>query len=192
MFARSIDCGATWSAPREIGRIPDPDVNNDGTVTAADQAVVQANFGRRCGQANFNPDADVTGDCLVNVTDLAAVSRALGQSVPAAPRIAQGAAVAIAPTSGALHIVWRQFNNNTGHGNALYAVRSTDGGATFTLPTLIGTFNPFEQGDTFTTFRTSALPTLTVDSAGRAYVAVAARGFAPTDPSPSSATGGSR
>ena len=128
MFARSLDCGATWSAPKEIGRIPDPDVNNDGTVTAADQAVVQANFGRRCGQANFNPDADVTGDCLVNVTDLAAVSRALGQSVPAAPRIAQGAAVAIAPTSGALHIVWRQFNNNTGHRNALYAVRSTDGG----------------------------------------------------------------
>ncbi|HEX2443734.1 MAG TPA: putative Ig domain-containing protein, partial [Vicinamibacterales bacterium] len=186
MFARSLDCGATWSAPREIGRVPNPDVNGDRVVTAADQAIVQANLGRRCGQANFTPAADVTGDCVVNVTDLTLVTRALGQAVNPAPRIAQGAAVAIAPTSGALHVVWRQFSATTGHPDALYAVRSTDGGATFTLPALIGAFNPFEQGDTFTTFRTSALPTLAVDSAGRAYVAVAARGFAvaPANPSP--------
>ena len=169
MFARSLDCGATWNAPREIGRVPNPDVNGDRVVTAADQAIVQANLGRRCGQANFTPAADVTGDCVVNVTDLTLVTRALGQAVNPAPRSHRGRRWR-SRRRAALHVVWRQFSATTGHPDALYAVRSTDGGATFTLPALIGTFNPFEQGDTFTTFRTSALPTLTVDSAGRAYM----------------------
>src|SRR5262245_17936196 len=58
------------------------DVNRDGLVDAADAAIVQANFGRRCGQAGLDARADVNGDCLVNVVDLAFVSKNLGQKFP--------------------------------------------------------------------------------------------------------------
>ena len=53
------------------------DVNADGVVNCADLAIVQASFGKRAGQAGFDPRADVNGDRIVNLIDLTTVSRAL-------------------------------------------------------------------------------------------------------------------
>jgi hypothetical protein len=51
------------------------DVNGDGYVNAADLAIVQASFGKRIGQAGYNPAADINGDGVVDVRDLAYVAR---------------------------------------------------------------------------------------------------------------------
>lgn len=58
------------------------DLDGDGVVGCADLAIVKASFGKRAGQAGFDPRADVNGDRIVNVIDLATVSRA----VPAGTR----------------------------------------------------------------------------------------------------------
>ncbi len=58
------------------------DVDGDGVVGCADLAIVKVSFGKRAGQPGFDPRADVNGDRVVNVIDLATVSRA----VPAGTR----------------------------------------------------------------------------------------------------------
>src|SRR3989442_10320043 len=72
--------------------ISNADANRDGIVDSKDQAIVQANLGKRCGQAGFDPRADVNRDCVVNVTDVAFVSRYLGTKFP--PTISAAAAPA--------------------------------------------------------------------------------------------------
>src|SRR4029079_7682446 len=74
--------------------------------------------------------------------------------------------------------------------NTINIVRSTDGGATFTKAQTIkslpsynaaspaaATF--FDQGTTASSFRTNAFPSMTVDAAGRVYVAWSQRGVGP-------------
>jgi hypothetical protein len=51
------------------------DLNGDGVINCADLAIVRASFGRKTGQAGFDPRADVNGDGVVNVLDLSAVAR---------------------------------------------------------------------------------------------------------------------
>lgn len=51
------------------------DVNADGAVNCADIALVRAAFGKRTGQAGFDPRADVTGDGVVDIRDLNYVSQ---------------------------------------------------------------------------------------------------------------------
>jgi hypothetical protein len=53
------------------------DVNGDGVVNCADLAVVKASFGKKLGQAGFDPRADVNFDGVVNIIDLSTVARAL-------------------------------------------------------------------------------------------------------------------
>ena len=53
------------------------DVNGDGVVNCLDLAIVRASFGKRLGQAGFDPRADVNGDGVVNILDLSTVARAL-------------------------------------------------------------------------------------------------------------------
>lgn len=53
------------------------DLNGDGSVDCADMAIVKAAFGRRTGQLGFDPRADVNRNGIVDVNDLAAVSRQL-------------------------------------------------------------------------------------------------------------------
>jgi hypothetical protein len=60
------------AASRSVG-----DVNGDGLVNCADIAVIRASFGKRAGQAGFDPRADVNGDRIVSVIDLAMVARAM-------------------------------------------------------------------------------------------------------------------
>ena len=56
------------------------DVNGDGSISCADLSIVRASLGKRAGQAGFDPRADVTGDGVVDIRDMAAVSK----NVPAA------------------------------------------------------------------------------------------------------------
>jgi trimeric autotransporter adhesin len=46
-------------------------------VNCTDVAIVKAAYGKRAGQAGYDARADVNGDKIVNVTDLATVTRAL-------------------------------------------------------------------------------------------------------------------
>ena len=53
------------------------DVNADGVVTCADLAAVRAAFGARLGDARYAPEADLDNNGLIDVRDLAVVSRAV-------------------------------------------------------------------------------------------------------------------
>jgi hypothetical protein len=46
------------------------DVNGDGAVGCADVTAVRASFGKKAGQAGYNPSADFNGDGFVNIMDL--------------------------------------------------------------------------------------------------------------------------
>jgi len=178
MFSRSLDCGVTWSPLRFLSRVPSADVNDDGVASAADLTRLQASWGRSCGNASFNPNADTNNDCTVNAIDLNFVSRGVGLPVPRQPRLSQGATLAIDPQSGALQVAWRQFNDGV-LPDTIVTARSTNGGATFGAPTVVATLGSFDQGTTVTSFRTNAFPTMAFDAAGRLYLAWSARGYAP-------------
>jgi hypothetical protein len=53
------------------------DRNGDGIVNGADLDIVKASFGKKIGQAGFDPRTDVNGDGIVNVLDLSTVARQL-------------------------------------------------------------------------------------------------------------------
>lgn len=53
------------------------DVDGSGVVDCADVALVKASFGKRTGQAGFNPGADINQNGVVDVSDLSAVTRLL-------------------------------------------------------------------------------------------------------------------
>jgi hypothetical protein len=46
------------------------DVNGDGAVDCSDVTAVRASYGKKTGQAGYNPSADFNGDGFVNVLDL--------------------------------------------------------------------------------------------------------------------------
>lgn len=70
------DVGASGNAAVSIVITPLPgDLNGDGKADCADLAIVKASFGKKRGQAGYNPVADVNNDGVVNVRDLATVSR---------------------------------------------------------------------------------------------------------------------
>ena len=183
MFSRSLDCGVTWSAPRFLSRVPSADVNGDGVASTADLTRLQASWGRSCGSASFNPNADTNNDCTVNVLDLNFVSRGIGRPVPRQPRLSQGGTLAINPQTGALQVAWRQFNDGN-LPDAIVTVSSANGGASFSPPAVVSTLTSFDQGTSGTSFRTNAYPTMAIDGVGRAYLAWSARGFAGQRPDP--------
>jgi len=81
-----------------------------------------------------------------------------------------------------LFAAWRRFLRVTADGtvipDGIATIVSSDNGATWSKPQVF-TICPFDQGTSPTTFRTSAFPTLTVDAAGRAYIAWSDRGRDP-------------
>lgn len=62
---------------QQLSQLVIGDRNGDGVVNCADLAIVKASFGKKTGQAGFDPRADVNGDGVVNILDLAAVAKAL-------------------------------------------------------------------------------------------------------------------
>ncbi len=57
------------------------DVNNDSVVNCADVNVIKAAFGKRIGDAGFNPAADLNSDNIINVRDLSMLTRQLPAGV---------------------------------------------------------------------------------------------------------------
>jgi hypothetical protein len=57
------------------------DVNGDGRVDCGDIFVVKASYGRRTGMPGFDPRADIDGDGVVDVRDLARVSQSLPSGI---------------------------------------------------------------------------------------------------------------
>jgi len=53
------------------------DVNHDGLINCTDLDIVKAALGSKLGDSNWNPAADINGDGVVDVRDLAAVSQML-------------------------------------------------------------------------------------------------------------------
>ncbi len=68
---------------QELGLQRAGDVNNDNLVDITDFTLVRASFGKVCGDAGYNGQADWTGDCLVDITDFTLLRSNFGQ--PGAP-----------------------------------------------------------------------------------------------------------
>jgi beta-lactam-binding protein with PASTA domain len=51
------------------------DLNGDGAVNCADLAIIKAAFGKKTGQAGFDPRADINKDGVVNILDLSTEAR---------------------------------------------------------------------------------------------------------------------
>ena len=109
-------------------------------------------------------DCGLTWDPAIHFTDSAATR--------------QGSAIAVDPNSGAVYVTWRQFSGFDVT-DAIYVVKSVDGGQTFTPAVQVATIAPFDQGSTFYTFRTNSYPSITVDGNGEVYIAWSQRGVGP-------------
>jgi len=82
----------------------------------------------------------------------------------------QGAAVAVDPNTGHVYVAWRQISPP-----AIYIVKSTNEGRSFSKPVLVTEFDPCDQGASAFSFRTTAFPTMAVDGNGRVHIAIAER-----------------
>jgi hypothetical protein len=97
----------------------------------------------------------------------------------------QSAQIAVDPNNrNNVYVVWRQFAEVAQDPGQILIVKSVDAGRSFGAPVAIGTFAPFDQGTTPTSFRTNAYPTIAIDEHGRVYVAWSARGYAPGNSDP--------
>jgi hypothetical protein len=65
---------------QEMGRQLAGDVNDDNLVDIVDFSLLQAGFGRACGQAGYDERADFTGDCLVDIADFALLRANFGRA----------------------------------------------------------------------------------------------------------------
>ncbi len=95
-----------------------------------------------------------------------------GQTLP------QGATIAVSPLTGWVYVAWRRFASGT-QTDAIFAARSTNGGASFGAPVQVASLpanNLFDQGTTSASFRTNSYPTMTIDLLGRVYLAWSQRG----------------
>ena len=182
MTAFSENNGETWSRPKPLR--PDLDVNDDGLINNLDVQAVRSGRGQRCQTASYNAALDVNVDCIVDKMDETAITQGTG-TIPFAPgpKLHQGAAVAIAPTTGHVYIAWRQFRSGADT-NALYISKSIDFGRTYSAPVLVSTLGPFDQNTTGSTFRSNAFPSLAIDDLERLYLTWTTRGLAPLRPDP--------
>ncbi|MGH9349939.1 MAG: Ig-like domain-containing protein [Vicinamibacterales bacterium] len=97
----------------------------------------------------------------------------------------QSAALAVDPHNpDNVYIAWRSFDETPQQPGQISVMRLKNGGRSFGSLATIGSFFPFDQGTTGTSFRTNSYPTMTIDEHGRVYVAWAARGYAPGNSDP--------
>src|SRR4051794_14277835 len=66
-----------WAAGPQVANAQSVtgDVNGDRTVNCADLTAVQSAIGRRTGQPGFVPAADVDGNGVIDVRDIATIAR---------------------------------------------------------------------------------------------------------------------
>ena len=108
----------------------------------------------------------------------------------------QGVALAVDPNSGEVYLAWRQFANTFAPmriKDGIVAVHSRDvfhrddrdereyrEPMEFSDPVMVSNgIQPFDQGDSITTFRTNSYPTIAIDAASRVYLAWTERGWGP-------------
>jgi hypothetical protein len=90
----------------------------------------------------------------------------------------QGATIAINPVNGAVYVAWRRFASATDL-DAIMFSKSTDGGQTFSPPSVGSLIVPFDQSTSAVSFRTNAYPTMAVDGNGLIYLGWSQRGVGP-------------
>lgn len=56
------------------------DLNYDGRVNLGELGVLNSNFGRRAGDAGWDPTADINGDGIINLADLALLNAQFGKA----------------------------------------------------------------------------------------------------------------
>lgn len=56
------------------------DISYDGIVNLEELGVLNTNYGRRCGDADWDPSADINGDCSVNLGDLGLLNAQFGRN----------------------------------------------------------------------------------------------------------------
>ena len=170
---RSWNSNATCSVP--TSKTPVPAFN------------VYVSYSNFVGQASTNPHPQVFVATSTNC------GFSFGKSVKVSESVAtnQGTVLTIDPNTGAVYLFWRQIYTPTnGVPDAIYFVKSTDGGNTWSKPAVVALINPFEQETSTTTFRAENFPTAAVDGSGRVYVAWSQWGVGPV--SPGATTGAAR
>ncbi|MGA2263778.1 MAG: sialidase family protein, partial [Acidobacteriota bacterium] len=111
------------------------------------------------------------------------VTWSLPSKISQAISINQGTAIAIDPATGAVYVAWRRIKRLGAGGvvlepDGLIVAKSVDMGRTFSFTNAVQ-INPFEQGTTPVSFRTTMYPTIAVDGSGRIYLAWAQAGVGP-------------
>ncbi len=94
------------------------DVNWDGKINQADVDLIKAAWLSKPGDPNWNPDADLNGDGIVNILDVSPVTANFGKTAavyatPAKADVADGL-VAIIGQNSKNQILKRQFNTSAG------------------------------------------------------------------------------
>lgn len=69
----------SWEANYDSWRSLPGDINGDGIVNEIDQDLYSAAYGSRPGDPNWNPDADISGDGFVDISDGCYISYYLGE-----------------------------------------------------------------------------------------------------------------
>lgn len=134
VFARSTDSGAAWSAPLVLATGPlqgaVPAVGPDGTVVVVyGRDIIAVGDGDGAIEWVRSTDGGRTFSAPATAAALRAVPYQLPNAVFRTP--ASLPALAISPTTGDIHVAWADYR----HGDAdILAVRSTDGGATWSTP----------------------------------------------------------
>jgi hypothetical protein len=67
---------AQWAAFAKLG-----DINGDGYIDNKDLVLLQAAYGSRPGDSNWNPRADLNGDGVVDLADLVILSHNMGLNI---------------------------------------------------------------------------------------------------------------
>ncbi|MBM3791317.1 MAG: exo-alpha-sialidase, partial [Acidobacteria bacterium] len=141
--------------------------------------------GLACGNV-YVAYANFTGETKKNVRTKVMVARSLDCGttwekpimVDESWHISQGTTLAIDPSNGDVYVAWRQFQTSS-NADGIVVAKSTDGGRRFSkaVPVALIPF-PADQPtlpqtglEDYRAFRTSAFPTMAVDSQSRIYVA---------------------
>ena len=163
---RSFNSGQTCVVPTSAAPVP-----------AFNVYVSYSNF---VGSSADNPHPQLyvstSKDCGVTFAKPKKVSQAVTTS--------QGTSLTIDPVTGAVYMFWRQIQTVVnGDPDAVFFVKSTDGGSSWTSPVMVAQINPFDQATGPGKFRTTSYPagTVSVDSFGvsRVHVIWSQRGVGP-------------
>jgi uncharacterized protein YjbI with pentapeptide repeats len=165
--SRSWNTGTTCTLP--TSRTP---------VPAFNVYVAYSNF---VGQDPTNPHPQVLVATSTDCGNTFGKPKKVSQSVATN----QGTVLTIDPQNGTVYLIWRQFATPAnGVPDAIYFVKSTNGGSTWTAPALVANNVPFFEQDTETgQFRAEAFATAAVsvgtDGKSRVHVAWAQSGVGP-------------